>query len=66
MLSSNGGAASGELPDPRRALGVIQQMRLALLCAEDAPCEDEVEALSSDQKVLRFCRYWHGHHSEHR
>ena len=36
-------ARAGELPDPRRALGVIQQMRLALLCAEDAPCEDEVD-----------------------
>ena len=33
-------ARAGELPDPRLALGVIQQMRLALLCSDDAPCED--------------------------
>eukprot|EP01045_Picozoa_sp_COSAG04_P016891 COSAG04_NODE_1451_length_6686_cov_13.172435_6_plen_293_part_00 len=33
-------ARAGELPDPRRALGVIQQMRLALLCTDDAPGED--------------------------
>ena len=33
-------ARAGELPDPRLALGVIQQMRLALLCSDDAPSED--------------------------
>ena len=36
-------ARAGELPDPRLALGVIQQMRLALLCTDDAPCEDSVD-----------------------